>query len=258
MPAVMADPREHLQKAARQLIETERLFAGEFIPAGRNPLPASEPARPKEADMPGTDVEAKAATLKEIEQEARNCERCPLHKSRTQAVFGEGSPDADLVFVGEAPGQEEDRQGRPFVGRAGQLLDKMIQAMGLGREDVYITNILKSRPPNNRSPAADEIEACWDYLVRQLQIIEPRVIVTLGNPATQTLLDTRTGITRLRGQWQKLPLLGEGLAGIDVMPTFHPAYLLRQYTVDNRRKVWEDLQKVMDALGVNGSESRSE
>lgn len=232
-------------------------MAGEFIPTGVNPLPEID--LPQQQDMgdeqapaPEMEFEAKVAALEKMDvEEVRGCTKCALSRSRTNTVFGEGNPDADLVFVGEAPGQEEDRTGKPFVGRAGQLLDKMIAAMGLGRDDVFICNILKCRPPNNRTPATEEVEACWNYLVRQLQIIRPKVIVTLGNPATQTLLDTRTGITRLRGQWQKLPLLDEGLSGIDVMPTYHPAYLLRQYTVENRRKVWEDLKKVMDRLNLS-------
>ena len=195
--------------------------------------------------------EQKAAALREMdENEVRNCPFCPLKDSRTQTVFGEGDPDADLVFVGEAPGAEEDATGRPFVGRAGELLTKMIHAMGLKRQDVYICNMLKCRPPGNRTPSGEEVECCWDFLIRQLQIIQPKVIVTLGNPATHGLLNTRVGITRLRGQWQKLPDIGEHLAGIDVMPTFHPAYLLRQYTPENRKKVWSDLQEVMKHLGL--------
>ena len=126
----------------------------------------------------------------------------------------------------------------------------MIEAMGLRRQDVYICNILKCRPPGNRTPGPEEVECCWGFLVRQLQIIRPKVIVALGNPATQALLDTRVGITRMRGNWQQLPLIGQNLAGIPVMPTFHPAYLLRQYTQDNRKQVWSDLQQVMDLLGL--------
>ncbi|MCK4276576.1 MAG: uracil-DNA glycosylase [Phycisphaerae bacterium] len=196
-------------------------------------------------------LQEKAEALEAIDvAEVRPCVNCRLYQARTHTVFGEGDPDADLVFVGEGPGAEEDRTGRPFVGRAGELLTKMIEAMGLGRRDVYICNLVKCRPPQNRAPGPDEIEACWGYLIRQLQIIAPKVIVSLGNPATQNLLDTRVGITKMRGRWQKLPLIGEHLAGIDVMPTFHPAYLLRQYTGDNRGKVWDDLQKVMAVLGL--------
>ena len=127
----------------------------------------------------------------------------------------------------------------------------MIVAMGLSREDVFICNILKCRPPDNRPPALEEIKACWPNLIRQLQVIKPKVIVTLGNPATQNLLGTKIGITKLRGQWQELPDIGEGLAGIKVMPTFHPSYILRRYTPEIRKMVWDDLQKTMTVLGIN-------
>jgi DNA polymerase len=227
------------------LIDTERLLGGDFLPAQRNPLPEIE--QPAGAAAP----QQKAEALKALEAEhIRNCARCSLCENRSQTVFGEGDPDADLVFIGEGPGEEEDRQGKPFVGRAGQLLNRMIKAMGLRREDVYICNLIKCRAPGNRAPAPEEIAACWSYLIRQLQIISPKVIVTLGNPATQNLLNTKVGITRMRGGWQRLPLVGEGLEGILVMPTFHPAYLLRQYSDSNRGKVWDDLQKVMAELGL--------
>ncbi|KKK73182.1 hypothetical protein LCGC14_2896410, partial [marine sediment metagenome] len=147
-------------------------------------------------------------------------------------------------------GAEEDKQGRPFVGRAGELLTKMIIAMGLTREQVYIANVVKCRPPGNRAPTVDEVAACREHLDRQLQIIRPKVIVTLGNPATQNLLQTRVGITKLRGQWEELGDIGEGLTGTPVMPTFHPAYILRQYTQENRQKAWADLQAVMQFLGL--------
>jgi DNA polymerase len=139
------------------------------------------------------------------------------------------------MFIGEGPGAEEDAQGEPFVGRAGKKLDEMIVAIGLSREQVYIANIVKCRPPQNRDPERDEVETCSPFLIDQIEAIRPRVIVTLGAPATRTLLNTRVGITRLRGSWQSF-------RGIPVMPTFHPAYLLRAYTPENRRKVWEDLK----------------
>ncbi len=241
----MKDERDRLVRAARQLIETDRLLGADFLPRGENPLPTVEP--PPTTPAPSD----KAELLKALETEhVTNCTRCPLCQNRTQVVFGEGNSDAELVFVGEGPGEEEDRQGRPFVGRAGQLLTKMINAMGLTRQDVYICNMVKCRPPQNRNPNPEEITACWDYLIRQLQIIQPEVIITMGNPATQNLLNVRIGITKMRGNWQRLPMIGEGLEGTPVMPTFHPAYLLRQYSPDNRRKVWEDLQKVMEALGM--------
>ena len=239
---------DRLLSAGRQLAETEEVLGGGFIPARSRSVPAAEAASPAPQGMT---PEQKAKALEEIDvKEVRACTRCPLCTGRTKTVFGEGNPDADLVFVGEGPGQDEDVSGRPFVGRAGEMLTKMIQAMGLKREDVYICNIVKCRPPGNRAPNPEEAAACWDYLVRQLQIIHPKVIATLGNPATQALLQTRIGITRLRGQWQPLPLIGEGLQGTAVMPTFHPAFVLRQYTQDVRSKVWSDLQQVMAKLGL--------
>lgn len=169
-------------------------------------------------------------------------------KGWTNIVFGEGDPNARLMFVGEAPGAEEDRQGRPFVGRSGQLLDTMIQAMGLDRSDVYIANILKVRPPQNRTPTPDEAAADGPFLLEQIRIIEPEVLVTLGKPAAHFLLDTREAMGRLRGEFREF-------LGIPVMPTFHPAYLLRQYTKENRQKVWSDLQKVMKRLGLSPKRS---
>ncbi len=171
----------------------------------------------------------------------------------TNIVFGEGDPQAELVFIGEAPGQQEDETGRPFVGRAGQLLEKMIVAMGLSRERVYICNVLKTRPPNNATPTAEESLACAPYLYEQIRIIEPKVIVTLGLPATHTLLQTQGTMRSLRGRWHGLPpALDEqiGIGGIEIMPTYHPAYLLRSYTEENRRRVWSDLQMVQGKLGL--------
>jgi len=176
-----------------------------------------------------------ALRLVEVRRELGECERCNLAKTRTKIVFGVGDPKAGLMFVGEGPGAEEDARGEPFVGRAGKKLDEMIRAIGLQRSDVYIANIVKCRPPGNRDPAPDEVSTCMPFLIRQIGAIRPTVIVTLGSPATKTLLNTKVGITKLRGQWHQF-------AGIPVMPTFHPAYLLRAYTAENRRKVWEDLK----------------
>jgi DNA polymerase len=244
----MSDEVRKLRDTARQVLEGELLFSDPFLPAGRNPLPGPPGGGGAGPEMTAAE---QAAALEAIDvNEVRGCTKCRLHQGRTQTVFGEGSPTAEIVFIGEGPGEEEDRTGRPFVGRAGELLTRMIAAMGLRREDVYICNIVKCRPPGNRVPAVDESEACRDYLLRQLQIISPKVIVTLGNPATQKLLETTVGITKIRGQWQKMPLLIGGLGGIDVMPTFHPAFVLRQYTADVRSKVWADLQQVMQHLGL--------
>jgi len=248
------DPQGELTQAAKQLLAIERFLGSPFIPSRPVDLPEVDVAAPSSAATTavggGMSRDEKAAALAAIDDEVKGCTRCALYKGRTNTVFGEGAPDARLVFVGEGPGADEDATGRPFVGRAGELLTKMIDAMGLSRERVYICNMVKCRPPGNRAPAPEEVQACWGYLIRQLQTIAPDVIVTLGNPSTQGLLKIRTGITKMRGSFQELPDLGEGLAGTPVMPTFHPAYLLRQYTPDNRGKVWSDLQQVMDLLGL--------
>ena len=176
------------------------------------------------------------------EDEVKECKKCPLGNGRINAVFGEGKANADVMFVGEGPGYHEDVQGRPFVGRSGELLDKQIAAMGLTRDEIYIANVVKCRPPNNRTPVITEVEACRHYLQRQIAIIQPKVIITLGGPAAKLLLNTKEGITRLRGMWHEY----HGVKpAIPVMPTFHPAYLLRQYTRDNRIKVWSDLKEAM-------------
>ncbi len=185
-----------------------------------------------ELALPGSDE-----TLEEIRADLGDCTRCPLHRNRHELVFGEGNPKAHVVFVGEGPGAEEDRTGRPFVGRAGELLTKMIQALGWQREDVYICNIVKCRPPGNRDPEAGEVGTCRPFLDRQLGAIRPRVIVTLGRPAASTLLGRPIAITKLRGVWQEWN-------GIPLLPTFHPAYLLRNYTLETRRAVWDDLRAV--------------
>jgi DNA polymerase len=177
-------------------------------------------------------------TLEDIRRDLGDCQRCKLWSTRTNLVFGEGNSQAQLMFVGEGPGADEDATGRPFIGRAGQLLTKMIEAIEFKREDVYIANVVKSRPPNNRTPEADEIKACRPFLWRQIAAIKPKLIVTLGNPATQLLLETKIGITQLRGTLQEYTRV----PGIKVIPTFHPAYLLR--SPDKKREAWEDLKKV--------------
>lgn len=168
-----------------------------------------------------------------------DCKRCKLCQGRTNIVFGVGNKNASLVFVGEGPGAEEDKQGVPFVGRAGQLLTKMINAMGLERDDVYICNVVKCRPPDNRDPEPDEIEACEPFLKKQLSAIQPKIIVGLGRYACQTLLQTKTSMSQIRGVWHEYE-------GIKFMPTFHPAYLLRNPPA--KKYVWEDLQAVMASL----------
>ena len=175
------------------------------------------------------------AGLSALRDKIGDCKRCKLCEARTNIVFGVGSPHAKLMFVGEGPGADEDAQGEPFVGRAGKKLNEMIRAIGLAREDVYIANIVKCRPPGNRDPEPDEVATCSPFLFRQIDSIKPRVIVALGSPATKTLLDTKAGITSLRGRFGSF-------RGIPVMPTYHPAYLLRKYTEENRRAVFEDLK----------------
>lgn len=186
------------------------------------------------------------------DRHARECPHCTRATGHTNLVFGEGSPNAGLVFVGEAPGETEDQTGRPFVGKAGQKLDEMIAAMKLRREDVYIANVLKSRPPNNRTPVQTEVDGCGPFLIEQLCILQPRVIVTLGGPATKLLLATDVGITRLRGAWGtwKAPAWTGLDLSVPVMPTYHPAYLLRNYTAQTRGEVWADLQAVMARIGA--------
>jgi uracil-DNA glycosylase len=179
-------------------------------------------------------------TLDEVRRDLGDCKRCKLCNGRTQIVFGTGNPRAELVFVGEGPGADEDAQGIPFVGKAGQLLTKMIEAMKYSRDDVYICNVVKCRPPGNRNPEPDEIAACEPFLKAQLAAIRPKAIVALGKFAAQTLLRDDTVISRLRGQWRSYE-------GIPLMPTFHPAYLLR--TPGDKKLVWQDLQEVMKRLG---------
>jgi uracil-DNA glycosylase len=177
-----------------------------------------------------------------VRSDLGECTRCKLGPTRRTLVFGVGNPQAELVFVGEGPGADEDAQGEPFVGRAGQLLTKMIEAMGYRREQVYIANVVKCRPPQNRPPEPDEIEACEPYLRRQIEAIRPKVIVALGKFAAQTLLATSIPITKLRGTWSTYQ-------GVRLMPTFHPAYLLR--SPDEKQKAWADLKLVMAELGAS-------
>ena len=180
-------------------------------------------------------------TLPAIRECIGECTRCKLSKGRTKIVFGTGSPKAQLMFVGEGPGRDEDLSGEPFVGRAGKLLTEMIKAMGLQREDVYIANIVKCRPPDNRQPEHDEVAACSPFLMRQIDVIQPKVICTLGNTPTQTLMQTTQGISKFRGEWFEF-------RNAKLMPTYHPAYLLRNPAA--KADVWKDLQKVMAVLGL--------
>jgi len=236
----MTSTSSKLESMARQNLETEILYGMDFIPRGSVPAP-------REVEMlPSTDDRDAQPRLDEIE--ARFATAFPICESlsgATQPVFGEGNPEADIVFVGEAPGADEDRLGRPFVGAAGTKLDDIIKAMGLSREGVYIANVLKARPPGNRNPLPDEVDAHAPYLVEQLLAIRPKVIVALGRPAAHFLLGTHEAISRLRGVWG---VWRHGEVAIPVMPTFHPAYLLRQYTIEVRTQVWNDMKQVLSKL----------
>lgn len=199
-------------------------------PAGAGPPPASLEAP---AELPGR------VSLATVREDLGECTRCKLAPTRTNIVFGVGAPHAPLMFIGEGPGAEEDRRGEPFVGKAGQLLDRMIAAMGWTRDTVYIANTVKCRPPGNRDPQPDELDQCLPFLWRQIQSIGPRIIVTLGRPAAQSVLQTRAPISALRGRFRDLD-------GMRVMPTFHPAFLLR--SPERKRDAWSDLKQVIDEL----------
>jgi uracil-DNA glycosylase family 4 len=229
LPAELAEWLRYLKEiGVRDLRFTPGAHAQAVPPNSRSrrpSVPAQEEPRVSET----------ANSLDQIREELGECTRCKLAAGRKNIVFGVGNPRAKLMFVGEGPGAEEDARGEPFVGRAGQKLDEMIQAIGLQRSEVYIANIVKCRPPDNRDPQPDEVSTCSPFLYKQIEAIRPAVIVTLGSPATKTLLETKVGITKLRGTWHEV-------GGIPLMPTFHPAYLLRAYTVENRTRVWEDLK----------------
>ncbi len=215
----------------RKALATWVGYLGEI---GVRELSLREPAlaKPHPAQSALTDP---VPVLSGLRDEIGDCKRCKLCEARKNIVFGVGNPSAKLMFVGEGPGADEDEQGEPFVGRAGKKLNEMIRAIGLERHDVYIANIVKCRPPGNRAPEPDEVATCSPFLFRQIEIISPTVIVALGSPAAKTLLDTKAGITALRGRFGSF-------RGIPVMPTFHPAYLLRNYTEETRRAVFLDLK----------------
>jgi len=191
----------------------------------------------------GGEAACRRETLEEIRADLEDCRRCPLCKGRKTIVFGVGNPHARLVLVGEAPGREEDEKGEPFVGEAGRLLDRVLAAMGMSRDEVYICNVEKCRPPGNRDPQPEEIDACEPFLKRQLAAIRPQLIVTLGRFAAQSLLREKTAISRLRGQWREYE-------SIPLMPTYHPAFLLRNPLA--KREVWEDMKKVVARLRETG------
>jgi len=219
---------------ARRLLASARLLLTDLAEEGVEEFPrapASPPPAPRPSEAP--------VRLEDVQRELGDCTRCGLASGRKQIVFGDGNPDAELMFIGEGPGQEEDRRGLPFVGRAGELLTQMIEkGLGISRSDVYICNIVKCRPPQNRTPLPDEVATCRPFLDGQISAVQPKVIVALGKPASSLLLGRDVAITRERGTWQQY-------RGIPLMPTLHPAYVLRQYTPENRRHVWEDLKAAL-------------
>lgn len=269
---ILAEVRDLAASAAalvRELAEEDVVAFDRLpdLPATDAPSPARSPAPPVPAATPAPTRSAKAAKspptaaitpaatiggpvpwagrrpeLVEVEAHLGDCQRCGLCEGRSKIVFGDGNPSADLLFIGEGPGAEEDTRGLPFVGRAGELLTQMIEkGIGIPRSEVYICNIVKCRPPRNRTPLPPEVAACRPFLDGQIEAIQPKVIVTLGKPAASLLLDREIAITRLRGTWQDY-------RGIPLMPTLHPAYVLRQYTPENRRAVWEDLKAAWDRV----------
>jgi len=257
--------RQHARVATQQAASLATTTSTEE-PTLPKPLQKPQPAKPAVATpavvapKPNVLTRSSAASLfdsmnkvaddslPKILADIGDCTRCKLHRGRTRLVFGDGNPKAELVFVGEGPGRDEDMQGLPFVGRAGKLLTQMIEAMGLQRKDVYICNVVKCRPPENRTPEKDEVETCSPFLLRQLDAIAPKVIVCLGSVAAQTLLQTNRGISHFRGEWQEF-------RGRKLMATYHPAYLLRNPGA--KGEVWKDLQKVMAVLGLQAKKGQA-
>jgi len=226
---------------ARRAETRAECAAPQRTPARATSRAASEArSEPRASEVNEEKGEAPNAALARVREHLGNCTRCPLHQGRTKIVFGDGNPNAEIMFVGEGPGEQEDLSGLPFVGRAGELLTKMIEAgLKIPRASVYIANVVKCRPANNRTPLPNEVAACREFLDGQIDAIRPRVIVALGKPATSLLLGRDVAISRVRGSWHDY-------RGFPVMPTFHPAFLLRQYTPENRRLVWEDLKAALE------------
>ena len=243
-----------LAAEARALLASAKAWLAELVeegvdafprvapPAAATP-PVAEAAGALQLDLtvaPGTGPAAERPTLAQVRERLGECTRCRLCEGRTQIVFGDGDPQAALMFIGEGPGETEDLRGLPFVGRAGELLTQMIEkGLGIPRREVYICNIVKCRPPGNRTPLSDEVASCRPFLDGQIDAVQPRVIVALGKPAASLLLGRDVAITRARGTWH-------AYRGIPVMPTFHPAFVLRQYTAENRRLVWSDLKAALE------------
>jgi DNA polymerase len=241
--------------ALRALLGSARALLSELGDEGVDswtaPRPPAPPLVPADAGqlalLGGEPLWPPAPTLEQVRSALGDCRRCGLCERRTQIVFGVGDPAAALMFIGEGPGEQEDLQGIPFCGRAGELLTRMIEnGLGIPRSSVYICNIVKCRPPNNRTPLPDEVAACRPFLDGQIDAVRPRAIVALGKPAASLLLGRDVAISRVRGVWH-------AYRGIPVMPTFHPAFLLRQYTVENRRLVWEDLKAALGRTRDGGA-----
>ncbi len=252
-------PVDALGARARADRPEESGLGEEIVRDGSDPLPDQRSTSDGSASDGLTSVGSKFEALEALRvRYAADEPHAGFETAHTSIVFGEGDPEARLMFVGEAPGADEDRVGRPFVGKSGQLLDKMIVAMGLSRESVYIANVLKTRPPGNRTPTIEEARLCAPYLYEQIRIVGPEVIVTLGKSAGQLLLGNSSSMGAMRGTWAAFPPsaplvpVDAGFPSIAVMPTYHPAYLLRSYTADNRAAVWSDLKQVMDRLGLPG------
>jgi len=251
---------DQLKEDGVEWVETAHLSpsGGTKVAPSRKPEPGRSSCRPEKMLQPRkttqvhpeekaapaiqkSEPSSSAESFRILTERINNCHNCGLSTTRNCAVPGEGGNGLRILFVGEGPGAEEDRLGRPFVGRSGQLLDKILAAVSLTRKDIFITNIVKCRPPENRDPLSEEVIACWPYLEEQIGILKPRVIVALGSPAAKTLLDTATGIGRLRGRFHDYH-------GIPLLPTYHPAYLLRSYTLENRKKVWEDMKMLREFI----------
>ena len=255
--AAAADPARSPARPPPALPLFESRTAATPPAAAESPPPASDAAAvPVSRGTAPLDLQSKQAAMAELRTRALVCEKCPhLAASRKNVVFGVGDIHSPLMFVGEAPGADEDEQGEPFVGKAGQLLTKIIQTMGFSRDTVYIANILKCRPDTpgqsagNRKPTLEEMKTCLPYLLAQVDLIQPKVIVALGATAVEGLLGKTAGITRLRGQWQEF-------RAVPVMPTYHPAYLLRNQALGEKRKVWEDMLDVLERLGRPVSEKQ--
>ncbi|HXT13695.1 MAG TPA: uracil-DNA glycosylase [Candidatus Angelobacter sp.] len=255
----MSDAYSELLDATIHQLQELKTQGVRFIPVTVETLTAlGQPPRRRQVPTPAApaSIDPKAAAFAELRARALACMKCPnLASSRKNVVFGVGNIHAQLMFVGEAPGADEDEQGEPFVGKAGQLLTKIIQTMGLRRGDVYIANILKCRPDTpgqsagNRKPTPEEMQTCIPYLHEQIDLIQPKVLVALGATAVEGLLGKTVGITRLRGNWQTY-------RGIPLMPTYHPAYLLRNQALSEKRRVWEDMLQVMEKLAMPISEKQ--